>query len=120
MNATIMVYETVPSLALSVVVSLRPVPESLLALVACVVCEFTDEAREALYNQTYYAFHMRNFTTYGTFIKNLISVARSLEASLQGTSKIPKCCHNSKKAYPMPQQVKKFSTLAISMLKYQI
>ena len=45
-------YDTVPSLARSVVVSLRPAPESLLALVACVVCEFTDEASEALYNQT--------------------------------------------------------------------
>ena len=46
-------YDTVPSLARSVVVSLRPAPESLLALVACVVCEFTDEASEALYNQIY-------------------------------------------------------------------
>ena len=53
LNSTIMVYENIPSLALSVVVSLRPVPESLLALVACVVCEFTDEASEALYNQIY-------------------------------------------------------------------
>ena len=64
-------YETVPSLARSVVVSLRPAPESLLALVACVVCEFTDEASEALYNQIY-VWLQQNITSLKIPVYNII------------------------------------------------